>query len=292
MYSTKLAIRFKADCVLNVKDIHQQLNTIYPVGYTGLFDYDCYQEVYIQGSHKNVRMAPNKIRELGGRFGEVDDVHRFAHRSGTLVEDMGEFRKRGREPYVGGGAASTVTQMVGELSEKRKRETIENESLSTQILEQEVQLQEFGTQCEQPSAQEEDPLFVPAYSGFDHNWRIVSWHLLKKGYKRQSCGKFREQVLERQNHKCNYCRSEVSFGEYSNADVDHVVGLHAGGQTVLHNLQVLCVPCHRKKTSLESRRVSFALSTVMGPAYLPNDDAACVHETASRLDQVEDIDEK
>ncbi|CAM9106465.1 unnamed protein product, partial [Ectocarpus sp. 13 AM-2016] len=65
------------------------------------------------------------------------------------------------------------------------------------------------------------------------------------------CTKFREQVLEEQGHKCNYCACKVSFGEYSNADMDHIIPLNAGGEQALSNVHVLCTPCHRRKTALE-----------------------------------------
>ena len=53
---------------------------------------------------------------------------------------------------------------------------------------------------------------------------------------------------------------------YSNADMDHSIPLHAGGVDALHNVQVLCVPDHRKKTALECRRMSSTLSVLLDEA--------------------------
>ena len=54
--------------------------------------------------------------------------------------------------------------------------------------------------------------------------------------------------------------------------MDHVIPLHAGGENALHNVQVLCTPDHRKKTALECRRVSTALSVIMDAAVVPNEE--------------------
>jgi len=62
-------------------------------------------------------------------------------------------------------------------------------------------------------------------------------------------------LLERQKQMCQECSCPVSIGSYSNADIDHVIPRHLGGKTVLDNLQIICVPCHRLKTGLESKGV-------------------------------------
>ena len=64
-----------------------------------------------------------------------------------------------------------------------------------------------------------------------------------------------DHLLRLQGDKCRLCSSELVKGTYSNCDVDHIVPLNFGGQTVESNLQVLCICCHRRKTSLESRKI-------------------------------------
>ena len=61
--------------------------------------------------------------------------------------------------------------------------------------------------------EEEDPVFIPVYTGFDGDWKVVSWNRATKKSKRKNCTKYREHVLELQEHKCNYCHCSVSFGE-------------------------------------------------------------------------------
>ena len=52
----------------------------------------------------------------------------------------------------------------------------------------------------------------------------------------------------------------MSNGDYSNSDVDHIIPLHLGGSCDVSNLQILCVPCHRKKTSLECKKLKRIVS--------------------------------
>jgi len=51
------------------------------------------------------------------------------------------------------------------------------------------------------------------------------------------------------------CSCQVSRGVYSNSDVDHIIPLNLGGLSTESNLQIICVPCHRRKTALESRKI-------------------------------------
>jgi 5-methylcytosine-specific restriction endonuclease McrA len=37
----------------------------------------------------------------------------------------------------------------------------------------------------------------------------------------------------------------------SNLEIDHVIARRLGGKTRLSNLQLLCIPCHKQKTSYE-----------------------------------------
>ena len=58
-----------------------------------------------------------------------------------------------------------------------------------------------------------------------------------------------------QNNKCRLCSCQVSRGVYSNSDIDHIIPLNLGGLSTESNLQIICVPCHRRKTALESRKL-------------------------------------
>jgi len=231
--------------------IYECLRPCYRIGYCGLFDHSSHRSLYIQTATKNARMMPSKLVKLLAPFGAVGMPATFRHRNGVLLAERGKFRTRGGllKRMVTLAESGLYDNLESDVKEQKTQETYKCEELSEQI--------------------DGDPLFVPVYSGFNRKWKIVSWNLYKKDFKRQSSKPFREFVLNRQDHKCNYCRCEINFGEYSNADMDHEIGLHAGGQNVLHNVQALCVPCHRKKTALESRRVSITMSAIMGSAVFP-----------------------
>ncbi|CAM9530386.1 unnamed protein product [Pylaiella littoralis] len=69
-----------------------------------------------------------------------------------------------------------------------------------------------------------------------------------------------DELLDSQGNKCRLCETDAFMGTYSNSDVDHIIPLKHGGSSSIGNLQVLCVTCHRRKTALESKKVT----TLMG----------------------------
>lgn len=64
--------------------------------------------------------------------------------------------------------------------------------------------------------------------------------------------RLREQVLKRDGHLCQSCRSK---GELVLAnEVDHIVPLAEGGTDSEANLQAICRSCHDAKTKAEAAR--------------------------------------
>ncbi|WP_422865807.1 HNH endonuclease [Corynebacterium phoceense] len=57
----------------------------------------------------------------------------------------------------------------------------------------------------------------------------------------------RQIVFARDGHTCAKC------GAYGN-EVDHIDNRRGPGYDSLENLQVLCTPCHKAKTTIESQR--------------------------------------
>jgi 5-methylcytosine-specific restriction endonuclease McrA len=60
----------------------------------------------------------------------------------------------------------------------------------------------------------------------------------------------RKRIMARDEYTCQMCGRVTRYGE-----VDHIVPLHLGGPAESDsNLQYLCVPCHREKSSMEGER--------------------------------------
>lgn len=84
-----------------------------------------------------------------------------------------------------------------------------------------------------------------AYIGPSHNLRpVVRKHLTRPQ---------KLAILERQRSRCNSCGDRIQIYPYANCDADHIVGVCRGGKTVPENMNLLCLPCHRRKTCLEAR---------------------------------------
>jgi 5-methylcytosine-specific restriction endonuclease McrA len=58
-----------------------------------------------------------------------------------------------------------------------------------------------------------------------------------------------DMLFDRQKGRCAMCLAQL--GKISDFDLDHKQPKFAGGTYKVANLQLLCVPCHRKKTRIE-----------------------------------------
>jgi 5-methylcytosine-specific restriction protein A len=65
----------------------------------------------------------------------------------------------------------------------------------------------------------------------------------------------RHCVAAHQGWQCNLCNEILP----SCFDIDHEVPLFKGGADAFHNLQALCVPCHRNKTAAERSKTPLRL---------------------------------
>jgi len=58
----------------------------------------------------------------------------------------------------------------------------------------------------------------------------------------------RQLVIERAKGRCEYCLMHQDFSIYSH-EVDHIIALKHGGNTIAENLALACLPCNRHKGS-------------------------------------------
>lgn len=71
----------------------------------------------------------------------------------------------------------------------------------------------------------------------------------KRPYQSSVWKKKRQIIINRCMGLCEECERNgaVSFG----VEVDHIVPVSQGGSDEISNLQLLCIPCHRRKTARE-----------------------------------------
>lgn len=98
--ATKLVIRFHRGCALDAEAVHAHVSGFYDIAYTGVYDCLDYKAVYIQSSRKIIRMAPGKMKKKCQHFGEIDHVQKYTRREGTLIDEVGSFRRAGRKSTV------------------------------------------------------------------------------------------------------------------------------------------------------------------------------------------------
>ena len=101
--------------------------------------------------------------------------------------------------------------------------------------------------------------FYPVWSSTDGHWTPYFWigpcRNIVPSRRSQPHSSVVERLFLLQNNKCRLCSCQVSRGVYSNSDIDHIIPLNLGGLSTESNLQIICVPCHRRKTALESRKL-------------------------------------
>lgn len=102
-------------------------------------------------------------------------------------------------------------------------------------------------------------VFIPLYD-YDlknQKWRKFAWigpeGTLKPEPRKSLSSFLKSEVMVRQKNQCRFCLSKITLKPYCNADADHIIPINYGGKTNLDNIQLLCVGCHRHKTSLENQ---------------------------------------
>lgn len=102
-------------------------------------------------------------------------------------------------------------------------------------------------------------VFIPLYDYDLKNkkWRKFAWigpeGTLKPEPRKSLSSILKREVMVRQKNQCRFCKSKITLKPYCNADADHIIPINYGGKTNVDNIQLLCVGCHRHKTSLENQ---------------------------------------
>jgi hypothetical protein len=65
---------------------------------------------------------------------------------------------------------------------------------------------------------------------------------------------YRRQILREQGGKCANQRCMKSYLlDWKECETDHIIPWHQGGRTLRWNLQVLCITCHKNRSSSDAR---------------------------------------
>lgn len=221
---------------INFEDAKKCFRHETSIQYIGLYKSDTKYYLYVQNSYA---MYESRIKSYINILGKYIGPSKFDYFEGECVESEGNYKKRGRD------LNSKVVN--GKVVKKKVKKKSIGINLTVNM-----DLKNKNTQKILPEEDHKRMAFFPIYTGYNRDWKIISWFPETK-FVRKKTTQFRDILLEQQNNKCNYCKIDVNFGDYSNADVDHKIPLFCGGGSFIDNLQILCVMCHRYKTALETK---------------------------------------
>ncbi|CAN0002979.1 unnamed protein product, partial [Scytosiphon promiscuus] len=83
--------------------------------------------------------------------------------------------------------------------------------------------------------------------------------------KRRSARPFRQDLFSNQRGRCAYCERQIEILPSANCDGDHIIPVKVGGPTTRSNVHLLCVQCHRTKSSMERRIVEEDIAVLPEP---------------------------
>lgn len=248
------------------------LQSEYNIGFLGLFKVEEGISLFIQRQdNSSTRMALGKVKKICSKLAEVVEVVPFDTYRGELVESFGQFRPRGAKIQRGVDVESIGSNNGPAVPEFVKPDT--NKQTHRGLSKDEELLIVGGKAyaCREIPLPSNKSTFCAVYGSSDGTWTVRFWvgPIESLGVKDKKCvtDDQKTALLERQNHLCQECACPVSIGSYSSADIDHIIPRHLGGKTVLENLQIICVPCHRTKTGLESKGVRRVFPSLeLGPS--------------------------
>jgi len=93
-------------------------------------------------------------------------------------------------------------------------------------------------------------------------WRKITRHPAKKNLEGITISEGKKELISFQGLICERCSKEVRTK--SQLELDHIKPICLGGQEFsMSNFQMLCIPCHRKK-SLRDRKILKEFKVVIG----------------------------
>lgn len=234
----------------NAEEVYNQLSTKYPIHYCGFYEYDNSSCLYI---HTKNRVSPVLLKKYVEKMGMyVEKISQCKKYLGTLVSGHGKLFKI--ETHI------VRTSEAG--SSTSKKQIMKPKDLGLSSGEELLIIGGKAYACREVnllSSQCPQCTFGAVYGSIDGIWSVRFWigplENIGARDKKKVTESQKRELMVRQNSLCQECNCPVSIGSYSNSDIDHIVPRHLGGKTVLNNLQVICVPCHRTKTGLESKGV-------------------------------------
>jgi 5-methylcytosine-specific restriction endonuclease McrA len=236
--------------VINSGTIFDLIRVRYNISYCGIFS--CGDSIHVYVYNKE-RMSAKIIREILQGTTRILSIQKYSKLSGELCDETGEF------PQHGGHNKPDRLKDLPPPPVKRQKHGISHERQPPLLAPKPDGKRSFVLDQVQNSPSNPDN-FHPIWSSKDGRWAPYFWvgpsRSIRHGKRVQPHPRVVESLYTLQDDKCRLCNTPVVHGTYSNSDVDHIVPIHLGGQTTESNLQILCVCCHRRKTSLESRKLS------------------------------------
>ena len=225
--------------------LFDQLSTELPIVYCGIYLNDSVYHIYI---HTVNPVTPIRIKKQVEKIGcGVESISRCKKFKGVVISEHGEKLKAG---FPKGKKRKDVVH-VPTTTMNTKRLHVHNPN--SILIGGDIYVKSETSVID-------NYVFHAVWGSVNGMWSPMFWAgpttSMESSPRERIDSETIAKLMEDQESTCIMCHSEVSIDpRYSNADVDHIIPLHIGGNNSIKNLQILCVPCHRRKSALERRKV-------------------------------------
>ena len=236
------------------KKIYNEISSEYYVKYMGVFKDDLCIIIYI---HTENRILISKMSQLIKSIAiDISSIGNYKNVEGKLVSEYGDIpKKRGVKRKI-----NCIKPVVETIKSQPINETTKSQPIihyvkpinNCILIHDNIHTHKtIGPSC--PNS------FHAIWSSTNGFWSPEMWigpckNIIPSERKHINKNIINELLVE-QDHKCRLCKTTVFMGTYSNSDTDHIIPIRYGGKSCKSNLQILCITCHRRKTSLECKKV-------------------------------------